>query len=47
MAIVNMQIALRREDLCELVATIRTEDAIPNPLEHSHETHIQTYGLFV
>ncbi|HIG33267.1 MAG TPA: DNA-directed RNA polymerase [Candidatus Poseidoniales archaeon] len=39
------QITLRRDTCSETADTIRIGDAIPSPLEHSHQTHIQTYGL--
>ena len=38
---------VRRDTRSETASTIRFRDAIPSPLEHSHQTHIQTYGLMV
>ena len=46
-AITNPDIIPRREGLCKLAAVIRIRDAFSNPLEHSHQTHIQTYGLTI
>ena len=46
-AITNPDITPRREGLCKLAAVIGIGHAFPNPLEHSHQTHIQTYGLTI
>ena len=45
MAIATKLFTLRGRPLPKTASTISIEDGILSPLEHSHETLIQTYGM--